>query len=716
MSVRVTSQGIEIDGVIHPLYSGSSHYWRHDRDKWPLILDRIIEMGFRFVCTYIPWSVHELERGKFDFGDVDPKKDVGAYIDLCHEKGLFVLVRPGPHINSELTFFGYPERVLRMPDVQMRTSDDTPAILPAPPRFFPAPSYASDSFYDEVCLYFDALCPILEPRRHPKGPIVGIQSDNEMSFLFRTAPFDVDYCAASIALYHRYIRAKYEEDVQALNKAYVTDHPDFGHVMPPRRYTANSATDLPYYFDWLEYKEFYLYQGIQRIARMLRERGLTDIFYFHNYPVGYATSPYHIPKLETAIDIAGVDLYRSRKEYTVVRDAARFVAGTSRLPFFPEFGSGCFPWWQPLFLRDQELTTRAALMNGAKAINFYMLADRDRWYGAPVARDGRIRPRHFNFYKNLNSFLRDNRFHEYKKRSDVLLLCMRDYERLEQLSSLLDPMIPVFDDMPADWFSDPRTIEGLRDPVASLYKRQWRAFMLGFTQAGFPPAIADSAIDMTELEQYPVVVAPSFDFMNMALQRHLLVYAFKGGVLVLGPRMPHMDEFMRRDSKFTSHALKPVGYKDRLNVGGMMFERADIFDTKRPFLGSSDHVCAYTSPAEKGTIIHLGFVFQDYTGYDRSPGLAAIMKKIAGVAGLTPQYKPDDPLIETILHERGPDKILFAANPTGETRKTKIHIEEYESLQDVDSGELLSGASSEVTLPEYSVRIFHVHGGCRAKV
>lgn len=710
MAIKVTHNGLEIDGVEHALFSGEVHYWRLERKLWSGILDRIIDMGFKFICTYVPWSVHEIERGRFEFGQSDPQKDVGAFLDLAAEKGLFALVRPGPHINSELTYFGYPERILHREELLMRTADDTPAIIPAPPRFFPAPSYASDVFYDEVALWFDAVCKVLVPRRHPKGPVVGVQSDNEMSFFFRTAAFDVDYSPASIELYRKFIRTRYEEDIAALNRAYGASHSDFDGVLPPRQFDARSVADLPYYFDWLKYKEFYLYHGVQRIARMLRDRGLKDVFFFHNYPVGYATTPYHIPRTETAVDVVGVDLYKSRKEYGEVRDAARMMAGTSRLPFSPEFGSGIFPWWKPLFLRDQELTTRAAIMNGFKAMNFYMIVDRDRWYGAPVARDGRTRGRHFNFYKNFNRFIRENRFHEFKMRSDVLLLCMRDYERLELASLLTDPLPLVSQSMPSEWLADPRTLEGLRDPVAALYKRQWRAFKMGFAQAGFTVTLADSAVDLPTLERFAVVVAPSFEFMDMSLQRRLLVYAFKGGVLVMGPRQPIYDENMRRDSKFISHLLKPTGYRERLTTGGMVFERADLFEAKRPFIGEGGEVCAYASPTEKGTIVHLGFVFQDYTGYDRSPGLAAIMKKIAALAGLKPLYQADDSLIETVLHERGPDRLLFVANPTGEPRAAVIRLADTEALSDADTGRPISGPAAKIDLPEYSVRIFNVHG------
>ncbi|HPI75176.1 MAG TPA: beta-galactosidase [bacterium] len=717
MSVSISRNGVEIDGKVLPLISGEAHYWRHERKDWAAVLDGVVEMGFKFICTYIPWSVHEIEKGRFDFGDTDPRKDVGAFVDMAGERGLFVLVRPGPHINSELTFFGYPERILRREELLMRTSSDTPAIIPAPPRFFPAPSYASEDFYSEVAVYFDALRPILEPRTHPNGPIVGVQADNEMSFFFRTSPFDVDYSAPAIGLFRRFLRDKYEGEIDALNRAHRSNHKDFDRVMPPRRYEPCEMSALPWHFDWCAFKEFYLYYGIKRIADMLRARGLSEAFFFHNFPGGQSSSPFHIPMTETAVDAAGIDLYESRKNYPLIRDSVRLAAGTSRLPFSPEFGSGIWPWWKPLFLKDQEFATRAALMNGLKAVNFYMIADRDRWYGAPMARDGSARPSRFRFYANLNRFIRDTRFNEFSMRNDVLLLSVREYERFEQIVSLAHPVeAGLLGGVPRDWLTDPKPPAGMREPVGMLYRRQWRAMMMGFTQAGFPPALADSSVDLYVLDKFPVVAAPSFEFMSMALQRNLLVYALKGGVLVLGPRIPVFDEKMRRDTKFTSHMHEPVGYRDRMQVGGMIFERVDLFNPKRPFLSEGQDVCSYISPTEKGSIIHLGFMFQDYTGYDRSPGLAAIMKRIAAVAGLKARYTSSDPLIETALHERGPDRLLFVANPTGEPRSAAVSLGDNETLSDADTGELAAGPAAKINLPEYSVRIFNIHGAAAAKV
>ncbi len=109
MPVAVTPHGLEIDDSLLPIYSGSVHYWRLERQLWSAILDHVKDMGFRIVETYIPWSIHETEPGAFDWGQRDPSKDLDAFLSLCEQKGLRILARPGPHINAELTLFGYPE-------------------------------------------------------------------------------------------------------------------------------------------------------------------------------------------------------------------------------------------------------------------------------------------------------------------------------------------------------------------------------------------------------------------------------------------------------------------------------------------------------------------------------------------------------------------------------------------------------------------------------
>ena len=94
MTVTLTEHGLDIDGKGVPVYSGSVHYWRLERDRWELILDRVQALGFGMIETYIPWSVHEVAPGRFDWGSLDPRKDFEAFCRLCEVRGLYLLVRP----------------------------------------------------------------------------------------------------------------------------------------------------------------------------------------------------------------------------------------------------------------------------------------------------------------------------------------------------------------------------------------------------------------------------------------------------------------------------------------------------------------------------------------------------------------------------------------------------------------------------------------------
>ncbi|MEW6201402.1 MAG: beta-galactosidase [bacterium] len=705
--VQVRANGLEIGGKVYPLYSGDMHYWRVAPQAWGRALERVVDMGFKFICTYIPWSVHETARGNYDFGSRSHANDIARFLSLCRKKGLFVLVRPGPHINAEITYFGYPKRIFALQEILSRNPDGAPVIIPAPPRMFPAPGYASERFYEEVALYFDALCPILKEHLYPDGPIVGVQADNELSFFFRIQPYDHDYSVASIRLYRQFLQHKYE-DVSELNKTYNRKYSSFSDITPPREFAPESVRDLPFQLDWLEYKEYYLIYGINRIAHMLRSRAITGVFYFHNYPTNYPVTPYNVKETEKYIDVQGLDLYCSRRQYHHIKEAALFLSATSRLPFFPEFASGIFPWWQPLFLEDQKLTTPAIFMNGAKAVNFYMIVERERWYGSPVTRRGRIREKYFTFYKDFLRFLHESDFHEYKMVCEAALLSPREYERLQLAASLITPLPYEAAGMPPHWFSHPRAISGLRDRVQTSYQRQRRAFIFGFSQTGIPLSLTDSGIDETALEQYRMVITPSFEFMNLALQKKLIIYALKGGTLVVGPRIPVYDEFFRENSKLSSYMYHPVGTVPEINYNGILLEDADMFDAK-PFLEVDGKAIAYVRAMEKGKLIHFGFIFPEYSGIEQSPVLASIMKKLCAACGLKRPYLPDDPLIETRLHIRGNEKILFIANPTKNELSPAITTTDGETFVDVFDQTRFEGRSA-VTVPmkPYSVRILKI--------
>ena len=232
MTVEIGDDGLLLDGEPLRLLTGSVQYWRLDPAAWPRILDRVADLGLLGIEVYMPWSAHETAPGAFDFSG---PRDLSRFLDLAAERGLKVIARPGPHINAEITGFGYPDRILEDPELQARGPEGNPVFCPAPPRMFPVPSNAGDGLYREFERYLEALVPILEPRQHPDGPIVALQADNENTMFFRIAAFDLDYSNDSIADYREFLAGKYST-IAKLNKAYGDTHAGFDSVQPPKRF------------------------------------------------------------------------------------------------------------------------------------------------------------------------------------------------------------------------------------------------------------------------------------------------------------------------------------------------------------------------------------------------------------------------------------------------------------------------------------------------
>ena len=203
-----------------PLWAGAMHYWRHAPEQWAPCLDAMQRHG-------PPPRRHVRAVGRPRDGRTARSTSASATrastsrvsSRLAHERGLYVIARPGPHINAELTYFGLPERVVWDRDCQARTPQDNPVILPMVPTAFPVPSYASDAFHDEAALWFDAVGRVLAPLQYPDGPIVMWQIDNEGALYFRDGPYDQDYHPDAIRLF-RASSATSTRAVKALRDAW----------------------------------------------------------------------------------------------------------------------------------------------------------------------------------------------------------------------------------------------------------------------------------------------------------------------------------------------------------------------------------------------------------------------------------------------------------------------------------------------------------------
>ncbi|XP_063349149.1 beta-galactosidase-1-like protein 2 [Pelmatolapia mariae] len=155
--LRANSSQFTLERKPFLILGGSIHYFRVPRAYWE---DRLLKMkacGLNTLTTYVPWNLHEPERGVFKFED---QLDLEAYLRLAASLGLWVILRPGPYICAEWDLGGLPSWLLRDPQMKLRTT-------------YSGFTDAANSFFDEVIKK-------VVPHQYSKGgPIIAVQVENE---------------------------------------------------------------------------------------------------------------------------------------------------------------------------------------------------------------------------------------------------------------------------------------------------------------------------------------------------------------------------------------------------------------------------------------------------------------------------------------------------------------------------------------------------------
>ena len=677
MGVEIVSSGLKINGELVPFISGAFQYWRSKRQYWEKIFDLILELGFEFVETYIPWSVHEIEEEKFDFESQE--KNLARFLELAGKKGFKVLVRPGPHINAELTYFGYPRRLLERKECLSRSADGDLVWLPVPPKMFPVPSYASEAFYEEVRRWYQAVGGVLKPYLYPEGSVVMVQVDNEFCNFFRSSPYDHDYHPDAIRLWHSFLREKYK-DVSRLNFAYGKKFSSFDQIEPARSFSAQSQKELVYFLDWVEFREFYMQNALRRLKGLLEEAGIKDIVFMSNYPLADDYPPNNFTELERFLDFQGLDMYPQRRQWQGIKRLARTACGLSRFACSPEFSSGAFIFNPPISLSDQRFTTPYLLMHGIKGVNFYMLVERERWYGSPITHDARVRREYFEFFKKLVSFLKSSRIFELKKYASCLVLTNRDYDRLECATTLLDPLPLLSPQLTPPEFHCSEERFGFEQAIQLYARNFFEAIYRALDRAGAGLNLGNTTQELESLRRYKLVALCTFEFLNAQVQRRLRDYVKQGGFLVLGPKLPELDEQME-PCEILKQGLEIVD-----EVKGEL--RAKVFQ-----LG-------------KGRLVLIPHNFDQRQRKHPPEPLVKLMRRLLELAGAEPRYKMLTPGAEVELHEGNGREVIFVANPRSQAIQAKIKLASPGRFKDLESGKVLSGADElEIELLGWQVRV-----------
>ncbi|AZB42205.1 beta-galactosidase [Bacillus sp. FJAT-42376] len=146
-----------LHGQPYQILSGSIHYFRVVPEYWEDRLKKLKMLGLNTVETYIPWNVHEPEKGQFEFTGM---ADLERFIQTAAGLGLNVILRPAPYICAEWEFGGLPAWLLKGQEMELRSSDPL--------------------FLKHLTGYFHVLLPKLIPYLASNGgPVIAMQIENE---------------------------------------------------------------------------------------------------------------------------------------------------------------------------------------------------------------------------------------------------------------------------------------------------------------------------------------------------------------------------------------------------------------------------------------------------------------------------------------------------------------------------------------------------------
>jgi len=397
--VEIRHRQILIDGKPRIVLCGEIHYFRLQRTDWQDRIDKLKASGCNCLASYVPWICHEPLEGAVDLdGRTRPELDLGGFIDLCADNGLWFVVRPGPFIMAEMKNEGLPYWLY----------EKHPEILPVGWDGKPSPTHAVDylapAFLEATRNWYRAVMNVVGARLHGKGGnIIAFQLDNEIGMLSWVANCP-DLQPNAIAGFVDWLKDRYEAPVLRLRYPFDLD---FGEVCaaairtPAEDYAARLMHDLGRY---LRYRYARYAATLREFAVEFGAEGVPFVINVHGSSGGRGiTFPIGISQLYQAYTevpdcISGSDLYLGNLTADNFQDlyvCNAFLAATetadqplTAMEF--ECGDGNYGGnfgnrYDP---SAADFKTRMCIAQGARLLNYYLFAGGYNYRLDPAPDDG----------------------------------------------------------------------------------------------------------------------------------------------------------------------------------------------------------------------------------------------------------------------------------------------------------------------------------------
>jgi beta-galactosidase len=526
-----------------PLHAASVQYFRLPRSVWQPALESVRALGVRFVDVPIPWSVHEMREGHFDFGEDNPRLDVVAFLELAASIGLRAIVRFGPVLAAGLSSGGIPERVVWDESCMSRTRTGAPRLNAVLPAAYPAPSHASRAFHDHAAVFLRTSAERISRLAVPGGPIaLAIVGDEYRPTALPPGSSHGDHHPDALAQYRRFLKHRYR-GIAALRRVHGPDA-TFDGVEPPSEDALSAPDALGAQLDWLEAQEAIVEGAFYRYRSVLDKHGMRSTLKVYELAraQSQAVDPIRMARVAGAVsyDLRGEASEEGVRRIAACMGRAAAGAGQRNDPVFVSRAYAGFPAdASPRSDADDLFVAMAALAYGARGIGLHEGVQRDRWIGGPVDAHGRAR-RSAEQWRRLFGALDRTQHGKLARVAPVRIAVPRSMERLELLMCATAPFsAEVASGEPFD-----ASLEGEADPTRGALAEA-RAFVTALERVLEGERVPYAVVPAEALERslgdarWTIVVCPgALDAaLTSAVAQHLLV----GKAVSVGPRAPERD-------------------------------------------------------------------------------------------------------------------------------------------------------------------------------
>jgi beta-galactosidase len=138
---------------------------------WLDVFQKVKAMGFSGVSFYVMWALVEGERGQIR---TDGVFDLKGFFEAAKQAGIYLLARPGPYINSEVSGGGFPGWLQRNRGVLRTTAPD---------------------FLEASQTYIQHIGKLISEAEITKGgPVIMFQPENEFTFCLENGTTSAGAC------------------------------------------------------------------------------------------------------------------------------------------------------------------------------------------------------------------------------------------------------------------------------------------------------------------------------------------------------------------------------------------------------------------------------------------------------------------------------------------------------------------------------------------